>query len=439
MCIPWRIVLLLFFCFPAVAQISASCGHPDPNNYDQVFACMSSYRYGGLAGGRNVFEATGMTSCTDVSVNYFNALKKSGLSPEDALALTPSCDFLARGLEAITGKPTFWAACAHYPGHFDPNHMQACLTQFLPGYYGDNRTLASLHGCADAIREYELGLTSAYQGKTDLGFGRGLPPGYEKPDCQQVIALIGGQGSACLAYQPGIPHLQQCLGPEVAQFTDCIPLRQRYEQKLREAYGGTLPPNYTMLACEQLAGLTDANKATLAARRAEAMRRQQELLARQQSAQGPSWNGTGGTSGLLKTLFFSWLGAPFFFALLVHGGISVWALLYAGRQIRSGNWNVVGNFLTAAVYERLFRWKLLFVQGVVLLAGWWFTHWPWLVGAFLVIPLSRIALIVLMAIGVFHTPRRRPGPVTVEGFPHAPEPRNDQKTVDQGVSDEWGS
>jgi hypothetical protein len=124
--------------------------------------------------------------------------------------------------------------------------------------------------------------------------------------------------------------------------------------------------------------------------------------------------------------------------LLLHGALSAWALRYAYGQIRSGAWTIVGNISAAGVYERVFRWKLLAAHGVLLLAGWWLTHWSWIVGAFLVVVLSRIALIVLMALGVFKSPRRRPGPVNIQGTVVYPNAAGDREEADQGVSDDWG-
>lgn len=192
---------------------SADCGHPDPANFDQVFACMSSLHFGGQGQGANVFVQSGITSCNAAAHQYASALRKSRVSPQEIHQLIPSCDFLAKGMEQLKGAPPAWSACTGYPGHFDPAHMKACLDRFLPGYYGGRRSLQSLNGCADATQQYELALRDATIVTTDRSMTATLPQGYQKPDCAVVAGMIG-KGSACLNYAPNAAHVQQCLGAD---------------------------------------------------------------------------------------------------------------------------------------------------------------------------------------------------------------------------------
>ena len=150
--------------------------------------------------------------------------------------------------------------------------MESCLDSFLPSYYRNNRRLDALGGCIDMTREYELALKSA---TPDLS----LPAGYEKPDCTAVAGLTGGKGLECLDYQPGTEHLQKCLGVASTRYTQCPALRNAYEQKLRQAYGGGLPPSYAPMTCDEAAPITDAAVAQAETQKTEVRKEQQQTRA----------------------------------------------------------------------------------------------------------------------------------------------------------------
>ena len=415
------------------AQFTDACRNPDPTNFDQVFACLSADRF---SNGRPVFASAALPSCDDAAHLYRAALQKSGLPFALASDRTPSCAMLSRALEAFTGQPPAWSRCTDYPGRFDPAHMKACLAQFLPRHYGGRKTLSSLNGCLDATREYETALRAATLIGDPTHFHGGLPTGYDKPDCAQMASVFGQQQtSACADYTPGLPHLQRCLGPEVERFTSCPALRQRYEDKLRQAYGGPLPSSYAPLPCDQLAPLTQAAQARQTALRANSIRQARERAYARQNAPRPAlWPEI---ASFLSTLFLSWLGAPFFIGFAAHAALALWSLLYLLRLVHSDNWGK-HDAQFAADYVRQFQWKLNVAHIVLLLCGWGLTRWPWLVGALLARLLHKAALHILIALGQFDTSyRRQPGQVDESGRVVPIDGKDRKKGSDEGVTEDW--
>jgi hypothetical protein len=432
----WLRIAALWFCTAilALTQTLDACRNPDPTNFDQVFACLSSDRF---SNGRPVFASAILPTCDDAAHLYRAALQKSGMPFALAFHWMPSCALLSRALESFTGQPLAWSRCTNYPGVFDPAHMKACLERFLPAHYGGRKSLSSLKGCLDTTREYETALRAATLIGDPTHFHAGLPTSYDKPDCAQIASLFSRpQTSACSDYTPGLPHLQRCLGPEVERFSSCLALRQRYEDKLRQAYGGPLPAFYAPLPCDQLAPFTQAAQARQAALRAHSLQQARERVYARQNAPRPALGPE--IASFLSTLFLSWLGGPFFTGLLVHSLMAAWALLYLLRLVQSDDWAGHQDGQAAVAYARLFQWKLTLVHAAVMLVGWWLTRWPWIIGALLARLLNGAALSILIATGRFNlSPRRQPGPVDSDGKVVPIDSKNRKKGSDEGVTEDW--
>lgn len=310
----WRSALILLLAaasFPASGQ-DGSCRNPDPTSFDQVFACMSSFRYGkGAAKDVNVFENNiGTANCRSIAGRYLQALQTSGVARDEAFRLLPKCAIFAQAVEAFSGKPAYWSACTDYPGKFDPDHMRACVTRFVPGYYGGKRAPGAVGGCQGILEDYERGLMAAnleVEGRRLSGNNK-LPPGYVRPSCETVadilaattpgarlalaqsqifqphIILTAGTASwtQCLGYTPAgvAAHIAQCLGEDIGTARECIGLRRRYETKLKEAYGGGLPPGYVAAPCGPLMAVIEEKQRRVAEAREEA----QKLAAEQAEA-----------------------------------------------------------------------------------------------------------------------------------------------------------
>jgi hypothetical protein len=428
---------------------SADCGHPDPTNFDQVFACMSSLHFGGQGQGPNVFVQSGITSCSAAAHQYSSALRKSRVSPQEIPDLIPSCDVLAKGMAQLKGAPPAWSACTDYPGHFDAAHMKACLDRFLPGYYGGRRSLQSLNGCADATQQYELALKAATIAK-DRTMSVILPEGYQKPDCAVVAGMIG-KGSACLNYEPSAGHVQQCLGADFVHYPSCIAMRQVYETKLRQAYGGGFPPNYAALTCDQLAGLVGQATAVQAQIRAQQVEQQQRNAAEAQRRRNEARN-LGGLGGLFGAGFagggligwlWGFLGAPFLWGAIVHGAVVIGSLLYASRQARSGRWVHVVSMLSG-VFTRAFSLTMMGVHGALIAIGIALTGWPWVAGAVLAIIFGKVAAVAMWMFGMFRNPPVAVGKVDRTGAvvqkpepPPAKDPHRTPDWTDPTRTDDW--
>jgi hypothetical protein len=423
-------VALVIFSTLSYGQ-TANCPRPDPNKFDEVFACMSSMRFTGQAGGTNVFIRLAVTDCNSAAHLYASALQKSGVQPyQDAVSLVPSCEMLAKGMQELKGKAPYWSACTNYPGKFDPGHMKACLESFLPGYYGGQKTMASLAGCAEVTQQYEIALRSATVSKERSLLSSALPDGYEKPDCAVVASMFAGKGSACLEYQPTVAHLQKCLSADINRYPTCIEMRTAYESKVRQAYGGPFPPGYAALTCSQLSGLVAdavAAQAKLKADAAEAARRQ-AALQRQGSAKASSAIGTGSTGSLTGNGWIGWLwgylGMPFLYGLIVHGIVAIGALIYASQKARTGQWIHVLS-LVAGAFTRPFAVAMMAVHGILIAIGIFLTAWQWAVGAVAAILLGRLLAFVMWMFGLFKNPpvavgRINPGGTVVRPPPATP-------------------
>ncbi|GJH22780.1 hypothetical protein CBA19CS22_39580 [Caballeronia novacaledonica] len=392
----WAVlVAVLIASNPATAQTS-NCGTPDPRNFDQVYACMSSAHYGSGDNGQNFFAAGLLnTSCQSIAMKYAAVMRRAGAKQDEAVELVPSCPMFARVAEAMAGKPPYWASCTDYPGHFDPAHMKACLTRYLPDYR--RSSLDRIQGCAGAVAEYEHALRSAtiIKGRT---ITEGLPTGYARPDCQAVAAVIGNKGAECSAYAPTLDHARQCVGATGTRISDCLGLRQTYETKLREAYGGVLPPGYAPLTCQQLDPLL-----------AEIKRRQEQQRPRPIGQPRPGFNGPiewghfGGLGDWLKLGMLglgggwaSWavaaLGLPFLLAFILHGVLEAWSIIRSKAKPpdpKAGNGGVIGFIL------RTFGIGPFLKHGTLFSGGTWLFGLLWVPGALVAIVLGRLIAFAL--------------------------------------------
>lgn len=429
------VVAALAMCSMDVHAQKADCGRPDPTNFDQVFACMSSLHFGSQGQGPNVFVQAGVTNCSAAAHHYASALRQSHISPQEIPDLIPSCDLLAKGMAQLKGSPPAWSTCTGYPGHFDPAHMKACLDRFLPGHYGGSRSMQSLAGCADATQQYELALRYATIAKDRTMMGI-LPPGYQKPDCAIVAGMVG-KGSPCLNYEATAQHIQQCLGAAALSLPDCSLMRQTYETKLRQAYGGGLPPGYAALTCDQLGDLVGQAKAAQAQIRAQQVERQRlaaaEAKRRRDAARNLDGLGAGiaGGGGVIA-LLWSYLGAAFVWGLVVHGAVVIASLIYASQQARAGRWiHVISGLIrlfTGGVFTRSFSLILMVVHAALIALGIYLTSWPWAVGAIAAIGIGKMIAIGMWMTGMFQNPPvpvgkvERPGAVIQPGPSTTPAP-----------------
>lgn len=369
----------------AVEARTADCGRPDPNKFDEVFQCMVSLQHGNQS---KVFERSAITDCRSAVVNYSYALQRSGIAKNEIPAFVPSCAMLAKGIEQIRGISQEWAKCTNYPRQFDAAHMKACLAEFVPKHYRDKQRLERLGGCADATREYETALKA---GTPD----RKLPEKYEKPDCAAVASVIGNKGQECLDYSPGTEHLQKCLGVASNRFTQCPALRNAYEQKLRQAYGGDLPPGYSPMTCDETAPVTAAAKEHVEQRKVEVKKEQQQ--ARAQIAQIRNANASKSTWEWVSTGF---IGPVISKAFIVHFAIIFMSISYARRQAINGkDLRIPLTFM--GCFDRQTHQVRGFAMMIVALWGIWQTSMQWLVGMVLAWIVGTIITISMFKRGMF--------------------------------------
>jgi hypothetical protein len=408
----WLIVAMaIVLSEPAKAQGSTNCIRPDPANYDQVYACMSSAHYGNQQTGPNFFtQNMVVSSCQALAMKYAAVMTRAGASREEAIELVPSCAMLAKVTEAMVGKAPMWGACTDYPGHFDAGHMKACLTEFLPLY--NRSSLDHVPSCQVAVVEYETALKNStiVKGRT---IANGLPDGYARPTCQDVAAVIGNKGAECQAYAPTIEHVRQCLAGVADRISDCMALRQTYETKLRQSYGGVLPSGYTPLTCQQLDPILaevkrkqeEARQQAIAASKARA----QETKNRRYAAfhDPVAWGQFGGLGDWFKIGMVglgggwaSWavslLGLPFLLSFVVHGVLELWILIRSLKKHQApGPGGVVDMILRSFGLGSVLR------HGPAFAAGTWFLGLLWVPGAVLAIVIGRLIAFGFWSRGVF--------------------------------------
>jgi hypothetical protein len=290
-----------------VTALAADCAATDPENFEQVYACMASFR----RGDRNAFTHIEVRDCRSIRMTYLSALVASGLSREEGQRRVPSCTLFARVVRDLSGKDAYWSGCIGFGSVPTPAHMARCLDRFVPGYYGGGSTARKMQGCGEVLGAYEKGLRAA-DGMS------ALPEGYSRPDCALVPDYLAasepeqpsgatqatpGQQSAqgsrpgqpqwaqCLNYDPAnLPaHLRRCLGagPDRRRFKECQDVQAAYTKRLEQAYGG-LPENFLVLPCSVAEGyLADirteenAEKQAALERRKEADRAKRAALVKQ--------------------------------------------------------------------------------------------------------------------------------------------------------------
>ncbi len=190
----WLFLLAASAADPALAQGEA-CATVDPENFDQVYACLSSLQ---RSDGRTMAHGNlDAAPCRTVIARYRGAVRGRGVRPRsrepraNAEPLYPSCALLARVVQDMTGKAAYWSGCLDYGATPPAEHLGQCLKTVLPGYYrmepgkGGQR----LQGCGDVLGAYELGLRAATA-------DNGLPPGYVRPDCQLAADYLTQPGAA---------------------------------------------------------------------------------------------------------------------------------------------------------------------------------------------------------------------------------------------------
>ena len=288
----------------------ANCADTDPANYEDVYRCISSYRW---KDGRSVFEASfsrSATPCWELATIYAGALSLSGTSANladrrtraEGLKHMPSCRMLAKAREDWTGKPPSWAGCLDYDADNIEAHMQACLTGYLRGLkgrdreeFGSREAVSHLPDCETALNTYERALEHAMP-------YRAQPQGYARPDCAVVgraltamqlppgaeegDSAIAAQWGACLDYDPDnmAAHMEGCMEGHTAGIADCASLIRSYEQRLHAAYGGSFPVDYIRPKCFDAEDIVNAQRIAAA----ELQRQREELRRNMQESQPES-------------------------------------------------------------------------------------------------------------------------------------------------------
>jgi len=259
------------------------CRIADPENFNDVFKCMASAKFPNSTA--NMFEGNIRTSdCRDISGTYIHFFTLNGYSREEALDRLPSCEIFAKATKEMTGELPFWSLCTGYGKKDAKVHLNDCLGEFVPKYYGNKNKLKQIVGCEQVRKEYENALRSADP-------DRKLPAGYVPPsssDADELVATWTGKDPRthpCAGYDsnnvPG--HISKCFAdplvkPFLGTVRNCSDARRLYEQKLREAYGG-LPPGYIMTSCsdlEPLLAMAENLRTEVAAKEQERKRKKAE-------------------------------------------------------------------------------------------------------------------------------------------------------------------
>ena len=128
----WLFLLAASAADPAWAQ-SDACATVDPENFDQVYACLSSLQ---RADGRSVAHGNLDTApCRTVIARYRGAVRGHGvrLRSREPRAksepLYPSCALLARVVQDMTGKAAYWSGWA---GRLSPSVRWSALFPTSP-------------------------------------------------------------------------------------------------------------------------------------------------------------------------------------------------------------------------------------------------------------------------------------------------------------------
>ena len=230
---------------PDLVQSDSPCIDINLEDYDQVFACMATFRD---RKNRNRF-ASGIErkSCQNLEYEYRHLREEVGLNRYGSV---PDCAMFAAVATDIMGEPPWWMACMDFDATQIEQHMGQCLERMIPRYTNRKKGVAALRNCKETYRYYEIGLSM-----TDPDDR--LPARYERPSCEVATALIAeASGSppnwaGCLGYDPDDEqaHVMKCLekATMTGHFSSVQQVRSAYEQRMIEAYGGKLPNGYIAL------------------------------------------------------------------------------------------------------------------------------------------------------------------------------------------------
>lgn len=165
---------------PAAWAQSEACATVDPDNFEQVYACLSSLQ---RPDGRTMAHSHLDTApCRTLIARYRGAVRGQGVRLRSreprakSEVLYPSCALLARVVQDMTGQAAYWSGCLDYGSLPPAEHLSQCLKTVIPGYYGAERGRGRqrLQGCGEVFGAYEIGLRAAMADHS-------LPPGYIGP------------------------------------------------------------------------------------------------------------------------------------------------------------------------------------------------------------------------------------------------------------------
>lgn len=265
-------------------RVLAQCKPPpDPTDFDAVYRCFSS----GVPLNKPMGACYVLADYYERLIERANNLRsrRSG----ETKPYMPSCELLVRVQDEMLGTQTHWKACLGYGSIPLEQHLQRCLTDFMPVYLRNG--LNRMKTCADVREYYAEGLRSAHHSKN-------LPDGYQPPSCEVVAAFLTelkGQTpswTACFGYAPDqlVKHMPTCLGERFASLQNCQQRKTAYEKALQAAYDD-LPANYLEPRCSEVDAVVQAvadeekRQAQLLQQQREAERRQQDALREEQRTQ----------------------------------------------------------------------------------------------------------------------------------------------------------
>lgn len=313
----WAGAALLALLPPAYGMDVSDCADADPANYEDVYKCVSAFRF---PNGRSRFEASfsrPSTACWGIGTIYAGALRASGVmanaADPRARGRLPSCKILAKVRKDWAGEPPSWEPCLTFDPSSIKTHMAGCLTGYLKGLKGGGRETFGPRDATRYLPNCEKTLDTYERALKDASMGRELPTAYERPDCALVAGVlttmqtgtlaegeeqaeIAAQWGACLDYEPEnvTAHIEQCMSGHTAGIVNCATLINVYERRLREAYGGSFPVNYIRPKCFDAADMVEAEKIAMEERRRQADEFYRRMMAaREAKAPPPTWEEIG--------------------------------------------------------------------------------------------------------------------------------------------------
>lgn len=249
--IKFTLILIFYHCSQCYSSeyINSSesniCQESDPNNVKDVFNCLST----GKLPDRNINDCG-----TYISI-YKDRLRKSGIKGDDVNRLIPNCVTIAMVTKELYGELPFWEKCTGYQNKDNFIHLKECMSNFLSKNY--NNKFNQIIGCDKVINEYQSAIRSATE-------DRSLPSNFIKPDCEKINIIISTfTGKApvqhpCSGFDQNniAAHVSKCFESQemkkyIINVRNCNDARQKYEEKLREAYGD-FPKGYIKATCSDL-------------------------------------------------------------------------------------------------------------------------------------------------------------------------------------------